>query len=107
MIKSGQPIFAESVSPDPVAKPLNLRIPTQSQRIMEYVRYEQMRAMERGQVETFEEADDFELDDEEWVSPYEEVFEAPAEAPGPAPATPVSGAGPLPQATSSDSPAPA
>lgn len=69
--------FSEPLSDVPVAKPLRLKIPTQSDRIMAYVKLEQMRAQERGQVESFEEADDFELDDgETWFSPYEEVFEA-------------------------------
>lgn len=89
MLKPGTPVFAETVSPVPVAKPLNLRIPTQSERIMAYVRYEQMRAAERQEVETFEEADDFEFEDgEQWFSPYEEIFE-PVEDPVAAPAATV------------------
>lgn len=74
----------EVLNDTPIAKPLNLRVPTQSERIMQYVRFEQMRAQQDREVESFEEADDFDLDDgEQWSSPYEEVFEAP-EIPDPA-----------------------
>lgn len=100
MLKPGAPVFAESVSETPVAKPLNLRVPSQSDRIRAYVQYEQMLASQTREVETFEEADDFEFDDgEEWFSPYEEIFEPvedPVAAPAatvtasPAPATPES-----------------
>lgn len=100
MLKPGAPIFAETVSSQPVAKPLRLRVPTQSERIMQYVRFEQMRAAESQDIETFEEADDFEFEDgEEWFSPYEEVFE-PLEDPAPAPVA-------APAATETASPAPA
>lgn len=86
MLKPGAAVHSENVSEQPVAKPLRLRIPSQSERIMELVRYEQARAMQSREVETFEEADDFELDSgEEWFSPYEEVFE-PEPEPEPAPA---------------------
>lgn len=74
--------FTEQNSGIPVAKPLNLRVPTQSERILQYVRYEQMRAAQEREVETFEDADDFEMDDgEEWISPFEEIFEAAPEHP--------------------------
>lgn len=87
MLKIGAPSFREPVDPTPIAKPTRLRIPSQSERIMAYVRLEQMRAQEQGQVESFEEADDFEFDDgEEWFSPYEEVFEASDAASLPPPA---------------------
>lgn len=86
MLKAGSIPFAERVDETPIAKPLRLKVPSQSERIMEMVRYEQMRAMETREVETFEESDDFELDDgQEWFSPYEEVFEPQEPEPDPAP----------------------
>lgn len=98
MIKPGAPVFAETVSPVPVAKPLNLRIPSQTEKIMAYIRYEQMRAAQSQEIETFEEADDFEFEDgEQWFSPYEEIFEP---EPEPAPVA-------APAATQTASPAPA
>lgn len=76
MLLKDSPGHVEANSGIPVAKPLNLRVPTQSERILSYIRLEQMRAMQDAELETFEEADDFEFEDgEEWVSPYEEVFE--------------------------------
>ena len=92
MLKPGKIPFTETVDETPIAKPTRLRVPSQSDRIMELVRYEQMRAMETREVETFEEADDFDLPDgETWFSPYEEVFEPDDlvdQAPGaPAPPT--------------------
>lgn len=82
---------AEPNSGIPVAKPTRLRVPTQTDRIMNMLRLEQMRAREDQEFETFEESEDFDLDDgETWVSPYEEVFDAEpfAEAPTPAPPAP-------------------
>lgn len=100
MLQPGALPFSENVSETPVAKPLRLRVPTQSERIMEYVRYEQMRAQQTREVETFEEADDFELSEgEEWFSPYEEIFE-PLDQPEPTEA-------PVAQATQTAPPAPA
>lgn len=91
MLKPGVKLFVEPLSSEPVAKPLRLKIPSQSERIMEYVRFEQFKAQQSQEVETFEEADDFEIDDgEEWFSPYEEIFEAAPEpdlATTPAPAS--------------------
>lgn len=101
MIKSGTTLFAESVSDQPVAKPLHLRIPSQSERILAYVRYEQHRAAQEREIETFEEADDFSLDDgEEWFSPHEIVFE-PDETPAIAESAP-----PVATATQTAPPAP-
>lgn len=77
MLKEIAKRFKEVLSPVPVAKPTNLRVPTQTERIMAYVRAEQIRAQQDLEIETFEEADDFEIEGEEWMSPYEEVF-APA-----------------------------
>jgi len=86
VLKKGTVITHEKNSGIRVAKPLNLRVPTQSERIMAYVRFEQLRAQQDREVETFEDADDFDMDDgDEWCSPYEEVFEAPEE---PLPGTP-------------------
>lgn len=87
MLKDPSKAFVEIVDPTPIHKPTRLRIPTQSERIMAYVRLEQMRAQEQGQFESFEEADDFEMEDGEvWFSPYEEVFEASDAASLPPPA---------------------
>lgn len=100
MLKDSSRAFAEPHDPTPVAKPTRLRVPTQSERVMAYVRLEHMRAQERGQFETPEEADDFELDDgEEWFSPYEETFEPevdPLSPPPPAPPTPAASSPPSP-----------
>lgn len=100
MLKDPSRFFVEPVDPRPVAKPLRLKIPTQSERVMAYVKLEQMRAQESREVESFEDADDFDLDDgEEWFSPYEEIFEAaPLESspPPPAPPTPAASSPPSP-----------
>lgn len=99
MLKPGAFAHIEVVDETPVAKPLRLKIPSQSERVMEYVRYEQFRAQQSREVETFEEADDFDLDnDEEWFSPYEEVFEAAPE--------PIDRQDPEPPAPIADPPAP-
>lgn len=93
MLKSIEQIFAEVNSGQPVAKPTNLRIPSRSDSIRAYVRLEQMLAQQSREVESFEEADDFELDDsEEWVSPYEEVFEPHDDPPPVNPGTAASAA---------------
>lgn len=101
MLKPGAIPFTEIVDETPIAKPLRLRVPTQSERIMELVRYEQMRAMQTQEVETFEEADDFELDDGQvWFSPYEEVFEPDPGLdfdPAPAPVAPATQTAPPPE----------
>lgn len=79
MLKDLKKRFVEILSPVPVAQPLRLRVPSQSERIMALVRHEQAMAAKRAEVETFEDADDFDLDDgEEWSSPYEEVFDPAA-----------------------------
>lgn len=100
MLKDLTKRFFERLSPVPVAKPLNLRIPSQSERIMALVRHEHRMASLRDEVETFEEADDFEMDDGElWLSPYEEVFDpgpAAPSAPPPAPVAAVPPASPAP-----------
>jgi len=89
VLKKDSAITHEYNSGVPVAKPTNLRVPTQSERILAYVRFEQLRAAQSKEVETFEEADDFELDDgEQWFSPYEETFESPAEPPPDTPPVP-------------------
>lgn len=104
MLKSLEQVFAEINSGQPVAKPTNLRIPSRSESIRAYVRLEQYLASQRGQFDTLEEADDFELDDgEEWVSPYEDHFE-PDDAPGPA--APAAGVGQSPTETAPPAPAP-
>lgn len=79
MLKDLAKVFFEKLSPVRVAKPLNLRVPTQSERILALVRHEYALANMKQEVETFEDADDFSMEEEEWFSPYEEVFEAPSE----------------------------
>lgn len=61
---------------------------SQTDRIRQMIRQELFRqAMGVPQAESFEEADDFEMDDgDQWVSPYEETFEPPAVDPPPVPA---------------------
>lgn len=84
MLKNPDNRFREVLSDRPIAKPTRLKVPSQSEKILALVRLEQMRAQQDREVETFEEADDFELDDgEEWFSPYEEIFEAPEVPPEP------------------------
>lgn len=89
--------FTEVLSPERVARPTNLKVPSQSERILALVRYEHARAAADREVESFEDSDDFELDDgEQWFSPYEEVFEpqvdpipaSPPAPPAPPPAEP-------------------
>lgn len=82
-----------------VVMPTNLRLPSRDDRIRQLIRHEMFRqAAGQEQAETFEEADDFEMDDGDgWVSPYEDDFDpdfdrappakpAPAPEPSPAPA---------------------
>ena len=105
MIKREQSLFFESVSEVPMQKPTNLRVPSQADRIRQYVRLEQMLAQQSRDVETFDEADDFDLDDDEqWVSPYEDIFE-PADDPLPDPGSAQSaGVGQSPTQTASPAP---
>lgn len=79
MLKPNATPFSENVSSHQIAKPLNLSVPSQSERLLNLIRLEQLRAAQHAEVETFEEADDFEMEDEEWFSPYEEVFEPPSD----------------------------
>lgn len=68
----------EHLDPTPVEIPTRLKIPQrQVERIRAMVRREMSLAAESAGAETFEEADDFDLDDEDWVSPYEYDFEPP------------------------------
>lgn len=76
----------------PVAPPVGYKqtIPL-AQQIREMVRSEHLRiAAEKSGMETFEEADDFDVgDDYDPSSPYELIFEGlPADAPPPAPPSP-------------------
>lgn len=51
-------------------------------RIRQLIRAELFRREVNNQAETFEEADDFDLDENEpWVSPYEDGFDPPTETP--------------------------
>lgn len=52
---------------------------SQEDRMRRIVRSEMLRQMTNSRAETFEESDDFDLDDgEEWVSGYEESFDPPS-----------------------------
>lgn len=71
------PTGRERVSSIPLAPPVGyIRQPSLAQQIRDMVRSEQLAAEARNAgYETFEEADDFEVDDFDPSSPYEEVFE--------------------------------
>lgn len=60
----------------PVAVPTRLRMPqSRTEQIRSYIRHElSQREFQSGR-ETFQEADDFDLPDVEWSSPYEETFD--------------------------------
>ena len=93
MLKPGTIPFSEASDPTPIAKPTRLQVPTQSDRIMQMVLQKIASVSQHEELETFEEADDFELDEgEQWFSPYEQVFEPDEtlaiDAPPVAPATP-------------------
>lgn len=66
----------EHPDPTPVEMPTRLRLPQrQVDRVRELVRRElSQRAQEEG-FESFDEADDFEIEGEDPISPYEEIFE--------------------------------
>lgn len=66
----------EKNSGELLAQRTGLRIMSSTDRIRQLIRHEMFRANEDREHESFEDADDFDLDDnEEWVSPYEEQFE--------------------------------
>lgn len=66
----------EMPDPRPIERKSSFRMPSITpDRVRDLVRYElSMRAQAEG-FETHHEADDFELEDELWESPYEEAFE--------------------------------
>jgi len=65
---------------------LNLNL-SQTEKVRQMIRHELFRqAIGKADRESFEEANDFDLEDEEWVSPYEETFEPD---PSPLPTAPV------------------
>lgn len=89
-----------------------LRIMSSTDRIRQLIRHEMFRANEDKDHESFEDADDFDLDDnEEWVSPYEELFEPDSSSsddqPVSAGRSDALGAGPAEPASSPDASAPA
>jgi len=93
----------EENSGEKIQQPTRLRM-TQNDRIRNLIRHEMFRqaAGQEGH-ESFEEADDFDLPDEEWVSPYEEKFDPdfdhpPAKLvkqPAPTPSAPASAPQPV------------
>lgn len=76
-VKAGYQTPYEVPNPTPVAPPVGYkRQPSLTEQIRAMVRSEALRqAAEAEGVETFEEADDFEVDDYDPTSPYEEVFD--------------------------------
>lgn len=85
----------EHPDPTPVEIPTRLKLPQrQVDRMREMIRQEMSQAAQAAGVETFDEADDFFLDDVEFTSPYEEVFE-PADPSPPVP--PASSPPPVPE----------
>lgn len=78
MSKSGLKDGIEYPDPTPVEIPSRLRIPQrQVDRIRDMVRHEMSQRAQAAGAESFEEADDFEMDDVEFTSPYEDIFEPP------------------------------
>lgn len=78
MSKSGLKDGVEYPDPTPVEIPSRLRIPQrQVDRIRDMVRHEMSQRAQAAGAESFEEADDFEMDDVEFTSPYEDIFEPP------------------------------
>ena len=67
----------EILDPTPLVQKTNLRMPSNNStlRMRQMIRQELSQKASEAQQETFEEADDFELDNEEWISPYENGFE--------------------------------
>ena len=82
-------------SGEKIELPTRLRMPDRDDRIRQMIRHELFRqAAGKEEKETFEEADDFDLDEgEQWVSPYEEEFDPDFDAP---PAKPVKDPAPSP-----------
>jgi len=66
----------EHPDPRPVEVPTRLKLPQrQVDRVREIIRQEMSRAAVANGVESFDEADDFSMEDVEPFSPYEEIFE--------------------------------
>lgn len=75
--------FIERNSGRKMVQTTGLRIST-NDRIRQMIRHELFRQQINDEAETFDEADDFSLpDEEEWISPYEDEFE-PDPTPPPA-----------------------
>lgn len=70
-------------SGEKIELPTRLRMPDRDDRIRQMIRHELFRqAAGKEEAETFEEADDFELDEgEQWVSPYEDGFDPDFDSP--------------------------
>lgn len=68
----------EYPDPVPLAPPVNLRVPSgMRQLVQEMIRQEMSQLAELHEMETFEEADDFEIEDDplDPLTPYEKVFD--------------------------------
>lgn len=77
--------FIEENSGETLVQKTGLRIMSSTDRIRQIIRHELSEHAARSEHESFEDADDFEFEDgEEWVSPYEEKFDPPAEPSAPA-----------------------
>jgi len=77
---------------------LNLNL-SQTEKVRQMIRHELFRqAIGKVDKESFDEANDFDLEDEEWVSPYEETYEPdPSTAVTASSPEPVSGPGAAPE----------
>ena len=86
--------------------PTNLRLPSRDDRIRQMIRHEMFRArMASEDHETFEEADDFELDTGDgWTSPYEDDFDPDFDQPTPAKPDPAPEPTPAPAPSQPDNP---
>lgn len=86
-------------SGEQVELPTRLRMQNRDDRIRQMIRHEMFRSRIADEgMETFEEADDFEMEDgEEWVSPYDNEFDPDFDAaPAPPPAQPAPSPAPPP-----------
>lgn len=75
LFRRDKPVHVERNSGDCVVSRTGLKLSREDQ-IRQMIRHELFRSTVNDKAESFEEADDFELDeDDEWFSPYEEVFD--------------------------------
>lgn len=71
--------FMEINNGEKLVQRTGLRVLSSTDRIRQIIRHELSEHAHANESETFDEADDFDLpDNEEWVSPYEERFDPPS-----------------------------